>query len=159
MKPGARRRPAVTLNVRDLASIFWGDLSPARSVAAPKHSTPPPASVSPGRLPRVVGAVGVPREVAIVSVEHQPYNPGPLGDVQCFLEELAGRPVRRDHNEKSVHPFLDDPTIGDRHEWRGVGNDVVVPLPSPPEPLPPPGPRPHLVGGRRQPARWADRKG
>src|SRR2546422_7544119 len=154
MKPGARRRPAVTLNVRDLASIFWGDLSPARSVAAPKHSTPPPASVSPGRLPRVVGAVGVPREVAIVSVEHQPYNPGPLGDVQRFLEELAGRPVRRDHNEKSVHPFLDDPTIGDRHEWRGVENDVGGPPASLREELPETRRPQHLGGGRRETARW-----
>src|SRR3989442_876488 len=113
MKPGARRRPAVTLNVRELASIFGGALSPARSRAAPNPATPPPASVSPGRLPRVVGAVGVPREVAIVSVEHQPYNPGPLGDVQRFLEELAGRPVSRDYDEKPVDPLPDDPAVGE----------------------------------------------
>src|SRR5213593_3598200 len=156
MKPGARRRPAVTLTARDLASIFWGDPSLARSVAVPKHSTPPPTPVSAGRLSRVVGAVGVPREVAIVSVEHQPYNPGPLGDVQRFLEELAGRSVRRDHNEKSVHPFLDDPTIGDRHEWRGVENDVVVPLASLREQLPEPRRLQHLVGCGRKPARWDD---
>src|SRR2546425_10060642 len=153
MKPGARRRPAVTLTVRDLASIFWADLSPADSVAVPKHSTPPPPPVSAGRLSRVVGAVGVPREVAIVTVEHQPYNPGPLGDVQRFLEELAGRPVRRHHNEKSVHPFLDDPTIGDRHEWRGVEKDVVGPPASLRGELPEPTRPPHLAGCGREPAR------
>src|SRR2546426_1789093 len=113
MNPGARRRPAVTLTVRDLASIFWGDLSPADSVAVPKHSTPPPTPVSAGRLSRVVGAVGVPREVAIVTVEHQPHNLGPLGDVQRFLEELAGRPVSRDHDEKPVDPLPDDPAVGE----------------------------------------------
>src|SRR5438876_10419891 len=98
MKPGALRRPAVTLNVRDLASIFWGDLSPARSVAAPEHSTPPPASVSAGRLPRVVGAVRVPREVAMITVEDQPHNLALAGVGPRSLEALAGRPVLRPHN-------------------------------------------------------------
>src|SRR2546422_7288425 len=82
------------------------------------------ASVSTGASPR---GIGMPREMALVSVEDQPHDLRPLRHVQRFLEELAAGLVSRHHNEKSVHPFLDDPTIGDRDEWRGVEDDVVVP--------------------------------
>ena len=65
--------------------------------------------------------------MAIIAVENKAHNLGSLGDVQRFLEKLAGRLVSRDRNEKPVHAFLDHPTIGERHEWRGVDDDVVIP--------------------------------
>jgi hypothetical protein len=47
--------------------------------------------------------------------------------------------VSRDRNEKPVHASPDDPTIGERHEWRGVEDDVVIPLTSLREELADPG--------------------
>src|SRR5205809_786518 len=57
--------------------------------------------------------------MSVVAVEDQSDDLGPIRDVQRFLDELAGRPVSRHHDEKPVHPFLDDPAVGDRHEGRG----------------------------------------
>src|SRR2546422_1086507 len=109
---------------RDLTSVVRGGLSPA--CAAPKKATPPSASA-----PVLVGVpprgVVVPREGAIVAVENQAHDLGQLRDAKRFREKLAGRPMSRDDNEKPVHPFLDDPTVGKRHEWGGVDDDVVIP--------------------------------
>src|SRR2546422_962795 len=32
-----------------------------------------------------------------------------------------------DHSENPVHPFADDPTVGERYEWWSIENDVVIP--------------------------------
>src|SRR5207302_964271 len=110
-----------------VTSIVWGGLSPAHSGAARNQATPPSASASVEGPCRGVGTVAIPREVAIITVENKADNLGSLGDVQRFLEKLARRLVSRDRNEKPVHAFLDHPTIGERYEWRGVDDDVVVP--------------------------------
>jgi len=66
------------------------------------------------------------RASAVVAIENQSQNFGRLRDAQRFFEELTGRSVSRYHDEKTVHPSSDDATIGDRYEWRGVENDVVI---------------------------------
>src|SRR5437899_6841975 len=120
---------------RDLTSVVRGGLSPA--CAAPKKATLPSASVSVGGSPRDIRVTS--RDVAIVAVENQAHNLGRLRDVQRFFEELAGRPVSRHHDEEAIHPFAENPTVGNRHEWRGVDDDVVISPASLRQELPEPG--------------------
>src|SRR3989454_2584148 len=127
----------------DLTSVVRGGLSPA--CAAPKKATLPSASVSVGGSPRDIRVA--PRDVAIVAVENQAHNLGRLRDVQRFFEKLTGRPVSRHHDEEAIHPFAENATVGNRHEWRGVDDDVVISPASLPPELPQPGRLPHLLGG------------
>src|SRR5207249_2850221 len=114
-----------------------------RSVAVPKAITWPFESASDGGSPRGVGTSG---DVAIVTVVHQTYELDRLRNVQRLLQKLPGRPVGRDHDQKSVDPLPDDSTVRHGHQGRRVDDDVVVVLSSLHEELPDPGRFQYLVG-------------
>src|SRR5262249_50072590 len=87
--------------------------------------TLPPLAMTVGELPKA-GTVRIAREGPLVAIEDETDDLRRLRQVQRLLEQLARRFVGSDDDEKSVHPFLDDPAIRNGHQRRGVEHDEVV---------------------------------